>query len=148
LLKHRRIYHSQVAAWIEANAGERLEEHLALVAGHYADGGQPDLAADWFTRAGERAASQGLPQEARNLFGQALKYIRPDDLLRLWRALLGRDEALGTLGEVAERQAADTALLELAGQLGDDSRLAIAYFHIGTQAHNEGNNCLCFDVVI
>jgi class 3 adenylate cyclase len=44
LLKHRHIYHRRVATWIEANAGERLEEHLALVAGHYADGGQPELA--------------------------------------------------------------------------------------------------------
>jgi class 3 adenylate cyclase/tetratricopeptide (TPR) repeat protein len=139
LLKQRRTYHSQVAAWIEANAGERLEEHLALVAGHYADGGQPELAADWFTRAGERAASQGLPQEGRNLFGQALKQIRSDDLPRRWRALLGRDEALGTLGEVADRQADDAALLNLAQQLGDDSRLAVAYFHIGSQAHSEGN---------
>jgi class 3 adenylate cyclase/tetratricopeptide (TPR) repeat protein len=140
LLKQRRSYHGQVAAWIEANAGERLEEHLALVAGHYADSGQTDRAADWFTRAGERAASQGLPQEARNLFGQALKHIRPDDLPRRWVALLGRDEALGALGEVAGRQADDSALLALAKQLGDDRSLAEAYFRIGTQEYNQGNN--------
>jgi tetratricopeptide (TPR) repeat protein len=139
-LKHRRIYHSQVAVWIEANAGERLEEHLALVAGHYADGGQPDLAADWYIRAGERAVSQCSMQEARYLFEQALKLIRLDDLPRRWRALLGHDEALGTLGELADRQADDSSLLNMARQLGDDSRLAVAYHRIGSQALSEGNN--------
>jgi tetratricopeptide (TPR) repeat protein len=129
-----------VAEWIEANAGERLEEHLALVAGHYADGGHLDLAADWYTRAGERALSQCSMQEARNLFEQALKLIRPDDLPHRWRALLGHDEALGTLGELEERHADDSSLLALAQQLGDDSRLAVAYYRIGSQASIEGNN--------
>ncbi len=140
LLKQRRAYHSQVAAWIEANAGQRLEEHLALVAGHYAEGGQPDQAADWFTRAGERAASQGSLQAARNLFEGALKHIQPDDLPRRWRALLGHDGALGALGELETRQTDDATLLSLAQQLGDDSRLALAYFRIGSQAHYEGND--------
>ena len=139
LLKHRRIYHNQVAAWIEANAGERLEEHLALVASHYADGGQPDLAADWYTRAGERAIGQSSMQEARHLFEQALKLIRLDDLPRRWRALLGHDEALGALGELADRQADDASLLDLARQLGDDSRLAVAFFRHGCQSNLEGN---------
>ncbi len=140
LLKHRRIYHRQVAAWIEANAGERLEEHLAQVAGHYAGGGQPELAADWYIRAGERAASQCSMRESRYLFEQALKLIRQDDLPRRWRALVGHDEALGTLGELVDRHADDTSLLNLAIKLGDDSRLAKAYYRQGSQANAEGNN--------
>jgi tetratricopeptide (TPR) repeat protein len=139
-LKHRYIYHSQVAAWIETNAGERLEEHLALVAGHYAEGGQPELAADWYIRAGERAASQCSMHEGRRLFEQALKLIHKDDLTRRWRALLGHDEALGTLGELTDRHSDDSALINLARQLGDDSRLAVAYYHQGSQADIEGNN--------
>ena len=139
LLKHRRIYHNQVAAWIEANAGERLEEHLALVAGHYANGGQPDLAADWYMRAGERAISQSSMQEARNLFEQALKLIREDDYLRRWNALLGHDQSVGTLGLLAERQADDASLINLARQLRQDDRLAVAYFRHGCQANLEGN---------
>jgi len=138
LLKHRRIYHSQVAAWIEANAGERLEEHLALIAGHYADGGQLDLAADWYIRAGERAISQCSMQEARHLFEQGSKLIHRDDLPRRWRALLGHDEALGALGEMVARQADDSALLNLSRQLGDDSRLAVACYRHGSQAYSEG----------
>ena len=69
-----------------------------------------------------------------------MKHIQPDDLPRRWRALLGHDEALGGLGELADRQTDDATLLSLAQQLGDDSRLAVAYFHIGSQAHYEGND--------
>ncbi|MGB8214717.1 MAG: adenylate/guanylate cyclase domain-containing protein [Anaerolineales bacterium] len=140
LLKDRSTYHCQVAEWIESNAGERLEEHLALVAGHYANGAQLDRAADCYTRAGERAISQSSMQEARHLFGQALSLIHADDRLPRWRALLGHDEAVGTLGELEERKADDAALLSLALQLGEDGRLAEAYYRIGTQANLEGNN--------
>lgn len=140
LLKHRRVYHSQVAAWIEANAGERLDEHLALIALHYLDGGQPDQAADWTLRAGERAAKQYSMHEARTLFEQALNLIHPDDLERRWRATLGHSEAMGVLGELEERHKDDQILLDLATHLADDSRLAEAHLMIGSQANREGNN--------
>jgi len=140
LLKHRRLYHNQVARWIEVYADERLEEHLALVAAHYADSGQSDLAAEWYTRAGERAISLYSMQEAHTWFGHALKHIDLNDLQRHWRALIGHDEAAGALGLVAERHADDSALLNLACLLEDDSRLAVAYYRIGCQAYAEGNN--------
>jgi predicted ATPase/class 3 adenylate cyclase len=140
LLKHRRAYHAQVATWIEVNSGERLEEHLALIASHYADGGQPDLAADWTLRAGERAASQCSMKEAKDLFEKALNMIRPDDIERRWRGTLGHSEALGVLGYIEERHVDDNALLDLAHQLNDQSRNAEAYYMIGNQAYREGNN--------
>jgi predicted ATPase/class 3 adenylate cyclase len=140
LLKHRQIYHSQVAAWIEVNAGDRLEEHLTLIASHYADGGQPDLAGDWALRAGERAASQYSMKEAKDLFEKALSMIRRDDIERRWRGTLGHSEALGVLGYIEERHVDDNALLDLAHQLNDQSRIAEAYYMIGNQAYREGNN--------
>ena len=33
LLKQRRVYHRQVAEWMETTASERLEEYLGLIAG-------------------------------------------------------------------------------------------------------------------
>jgi predicted ATPase len=140
LLKHRQIYHSQVAAWIEANAGERLEEHLALIASHYADAGQPDLAADWSLRAAERAAKQYSMQEAKALFEQSLNLIQADDLERRWRATLGHSEALGVLGDMENRHIDDQILLELALQMGNECRIAEAQYMIGSQAYLEGNN--------
>ena len=140
LLKHRRIYHSQVAAWIEANSGERLEEHLALIASHYAAGGQTDLAAEWTLRAGERAVNQYSMQEARTLFEQSLNLIHPDDLDRLWRATIGHSEAMGILGELDARHADDQSLLALAQQMEDDCKIAEAHYMIGSQAYREGNH--------
>ena len=140
LLKHRRMYHSQVAGWIEVNAGERLEEHSALIASHYADGGQPDLAADWSLRAGERAAKQYSVQEAKALFEQSLNQIQTDDFERQWRATIGHSEVLGVLGDVEGRHADDQTLLKLAQQMRDDCRIAEAHYMIGSQAYREGNN--------
>jgi class 3 adenylate cyclase/tetratricopeptide (TPR) repeat protein len=55
LLKHRRIYHAQAAAWIEENAGERIEEHLSLIAGHYETAGELEKSAVYYERAGAAA---------------------------------------------------------------------------------------------
>ncbi|MHA1290403.1 MAG: ATP-binding protein, partial [Candidatus Thorarchaeota archaeon] len=140
LLKHRRTYHRKVAVWIEENAGDRLEEHLALIASHYFEGGQPELAADWFIQAGERALSQCSMQEAKIFFERALKLIGEEDSMRIWRATLGHDEAVGTLGELEVRHADDIALLNLAQHLKNDAWLAEAYFRIGSQAKSEGNH--------
>jgi len=140
LLKHRQKYHHQVAKWVEENAADRLNEHLALIASHYFAGGQPELAADWFIRAGERSLSQCSMPEAKDLFEQALRLIPPEDIRRLWRATLGHDEAVGTLGELDARHADDWTLLNLAQQIEGDSLLAEAYFRIGSQAYTEGNN--------
>jgi class 3 adenylate cyclase/tetratricopeptide (TPR) repeat protein len=142
LLKHRQIYHSQVAAWIEVNAGDRLEEHFALIASHYADGGQPNLAGNWALHAGERAASQYSMNEAKDLFEKALSMIRPDNLESRWRGTLGHSEALGVLGHNEDRHIDDKALLDLAHQMGDESRIAEAHYMIGSQAYREGNNAV------
>ncbi|MFM8320712.1 MAG: ATP-binding protein [Chloroflexota bacterium] len=139
LLKQRRAYHSQVAQWIEAQAGERLEEHQAQIAAHFAEGGQPLPAADAYTRAGERALQLGLLGEARRLFDQALALVTPDDLPRRWRALFGRSEVLSWLSDIPARHADDQALLALAQQTGDPHWLAWAHFRIGCQAQVEGH---------
>ncbi|MDF1520163.1 MAG: adenylate/guanylate cyclase domain-containing protein [Brevefilum sp.] len=140
LIKNRCRFHKQVAKWIEENSGDRLEEHLALIANHYLEAGQKDLAADWFIKAGERALKVCSVQEATLLFEKALNLISDQDLIRLWQATLGHDEAVGTLGELDARHADDVSLLNIAKLLEDDGRLAEAYYRIGSQAYREGNN--------
>ena len=140
LLKHRCAYHKQIAMWIEEKAGDRLEEHLSLVANHYLRAGELDLAADWFTKAGERALNHSSLHEAKILFEKALDLVSDKDLDRLWRATLGHDEAVGLLGEVDARHSDDKTLLSLAKRFEDESLLAEAYYRIGCQAYREGNN--------
>ncbi len=140
LLKHRQNFHYRVASWIEENAGDRLEEHLQLIATHYLEGGQPKLAVKWLIQAGERALIQCSIQEAKALFEQALKLVDEGDLVQVWRATLGHDEAVGTLGEVENRHADDITLLNLAKKAGKENWLTEAYFRIGSQAKSEGDN--------
>ena len=131
LLQVRRTCHAQVARWLEARVGERLGEYLALIAEHYRMAGQADVAATWYMRAGERAASLGANGEARRLFETALQLLPFDDLEQRWHALVAHDEVLGVLGDTDARLADDAALLALAEQMGDDNRLAVAYYHCG-----------------
>jgi tetratricopeptide (TPR) repeat protein len=140
LLKHRRNHHKRVSKWIGENAGDRLEEHLAMIAYHTMVGGEADLAADWYIRAGKRALSQCSLQEARRLFEKALALLSDQDVNRIWRATLGHDEAVGMLGEVQARHADDMTLLELAKKLEDEKKLTEAYYRVGSQANSEGNH--------
>src|SRR4030067_634032 len=39
LKRDRRVYHAQVAAWLEKQGSERVDEHAGLIAGHYAQAG-------------------------------------------------------------------------------------------------------------
>ncbi len=131
LLHMRRSCHTQVARWLEAHAGERLGEYLALIALHYRLAGEGAAAAGWYIRAGERAAALGATGEARGFFETALELLPPSDLEQRWHALAAHDEALGILGESNARRVDDDALLELAQQMGDDNRVAEAHYRRG-----------------
>ena len=141
LKEKRRSIHAGVAQWLAkaAEASGREGEYAALIARHYFLAREKAAAADWSTLAGERAVAQGAFPEALQFFNQALDMLQPDDLERRWRALLGRDEVLGVLGEGAGRQADDAALLDLARQMGDDSRLAEAYTRQGYYVAHTGD---------
>ena len=140
LLKHRKSYHRQIADWIVKNAGDRLQEHLALIAFHYLEGGQQEFATDWYIKAGQRALDQFSMREAKSFFEKALDLIHKEDLDRLWQATLGHDEAAGVLGELNARHADDNTLLDLAEKLEDDKLMTEAYYRVGSQAISEGNH--------
>jgi ABC-type oligopeptide transport system substrate-binding subunit/class 3 adenylate cyclase len=72
LLKQRREYHGQVAAWLEAAAGERLEEYLGLIAGHYELAGDQTRALEYLQRAGDRARLAYAHQESVEYYRRAL----------------------------------------------------------------------------
>ncbi len=140
-LRSRPPYHAAVAGWLEASAREadREDEFAARIGQHYQDGALPHRAAEWFVRAGERSTSQGAYAEARRYFDRALLALDPSDVEMRWRALLGRNEAHGVLGEVERRRADDDALVKLAQQTGEDAKLAEAYHRHGWMASVHGD---------
>ena len=75
LLQTRRLYHTRVARWLEAHAGERLGEYLSLIAGHYELAGEMAQAADYLTRAGMAARAISANHDAINTFEHALSLL-------------------------------------------------------------------------
>jgi predicted ATPase/class 3 adenylate cyclase len=72
LLKLRRVYHAQVARWLETNAGERINEYLSQIAGHYELAGETQSAAYYWTRSGEILTEISAFEGAINAFERAL----------------------------------------------------------------------------
>jgi predicted ATPase len=149
ILKSRRqSYHAGAAEWLAAAAHKsgRGDEYAAQIARHYALAGEPSSAARWYIRAGERAIEQAGYAEAHHFFDQALARLAPGDVEQRWQALLGRSEALGVLGETETRKADDAALVSLAQAMGDDLRLAEAYYRQGYFIGSLGDERLAVEI--
>ena len=71
LRRVRRLYHTRVANWLEANAGDRLNEYLGLIASHYERAGDAFQTAVWSRRAGEAALNANAYLEALAHFERA-----------------------------------------------------------------------------
>jgi DNA-binding SARP family transcriptional activator len=110
----RRLLHRRVAAALETIHHDRLDEFAGLIAQHYGEGGQPELASRYAWRAGQRAAGLAAWAEAISFYEQALqgptRELRSTILAALGAAHLqaGRyDQAAETLREaqqLAEQQ--------------------------------------------
>jgi predicted ATPase/class 3 adenylate cyclase len=79
LLKLRRVYHRQVAAWLEANSGGRVGEFAGLIADHCERAGEAASAAQWWRRAGEAAEQTSAYREAVAAFERALALLSAED---------------------------------------------------------------------
>jgi class 3 adenylate cyclase len=71
--RRRRALHGAVAAAFESVFAACLDDHLEVIAHHYARSDNPVKALDYLDRAGERAAALNATHSARELWGQALK---------------------------------------------------------------------------
>jgi class 3 adenylate cyclase/tetratricopeptide (TPR) repeat protein len=130
LKRERPALHKSAGLWLEAQArvAGRLDEFAALLAIHAERAGEPVHATDWYLRAAEHAKARGAPAEARRLFERAAELAPAEDRERHWRARLGRHEVLGIVGEPEMQRAEEATLLALAKEMGDDERLAEAYY--------------------
>ncbi len=79
LLKLRQRYHAQVAAWLEANAGERLGEVLSLIATHYELAGDKANAAAYLRRSGAESYRVGAYRDASAALERALALLPEGD---------------------------------------------------------------------
>ncbi len=73
LLKQRRMLHAQIAAAIEENKNDVLEEHYETLAYHYKNGDRPEKAFEFLVRAGEKAMELSSVEVAKKYFAEALE---------------------------------------------------------------------------
>jgi tetratricopeptide (TPR) repeat protein len=104
LLRERAGYHWQVARWWEAQSGERVSEHAALIGQHYEWAGRFPDAARLYKIAATRAVEQVKPGIAIDYFSRALELLR--DLPQYLDIRLSLQTRLGRLlhqeGRMAE----------------------------------------------
>jgi tetratricopeptide (TPR) repeat protein len=136
LLKLRRVYHRQVAQWLEKTAGERIGEHLSLIARHYELAGEMARAGAFWRRSGDELLRVSAFREAVRNFERALASFPGESLDRVQGNLSDADLAEratllvklgGSYNWVGDSLAAAGHLeqgLELAHQL-DDPQLEI-----------------------
>jgi class 3 adenylate cyclase/tetratricopeptide (TPR) repeat protein len=128
LLNLRRVYHGQVARWLEVAAGERIGEYLGLIGGHYELAGETEKAVGYFLRAGNQARLAYANQEARAFFTQALALTA--DPTQRFQLLLEREKTCNLLGDRAQQEADLRELLELAETSQDDAKRARVHYRI------------------
>ncbi|MFN2240760.1 MAG: ABC transporter substrate-binding protein, partial [Anaerolineae bacterium] len=81
LLDVRRVYHGQVARWLEVAAGKRIGEYLGLIAGHYELAGEGEKAVEYLLRAGDQARLAYACQEASGYYHRALPLLKVEGRL-------------------------------------------------------------------
>lgn len=136
----RQALHRLALEALEYLYAEDLNPHFGELGYHAEQAGEPGQAAAWYMRAAERAKARGVMEEARTYYDRAIATIPPGHTLRRWRALLGRIEVLGILGETETRTADAAVLLELAKTSADKSFLAEAHYMQASLAHSFGDD--------
>jgi class 3 adenylate cyclase/tetratricopeptide (TPR) repeat protein len=133
LKRQRRSLHRAAAGWLEMLAGKagRLEAHAGTIGEHCLEAGDLEGAAGWFQRAGVDAQERGALLEARQYYERALELLPESDLETRWQASLLLDEVIGLLSDTPARLAEDERLVALAGQIGREDTLAVAYARQG-----------------
>jgi class 3 adenylate cyclase/tetratricopeptide (TPR) repeat protein len=139
LLKLRRVYHKQVAQWLETNAAERIDEYAGLIAEHYERAGEPALAARWLQRVAEAAGLNGAAREAVAAAERGLALLSGEDNARRARFLLIMARAHSILGDLTAASQKLNMALAAAREAGDGRLAAEATSDMAFLAYWEGD---------
>jgi tetratricopeptide (TPR) repeat protein len=146
LKRLRRSYHAQAAAWLEQQRGERLGEHIAMIAEHYERAEDAGKALEYLNRAGENAMLRSAYREAIGFFDRALTLASGDfaaTLLnaRQWQTLLQNQigKCYLNLGEVDMARQWNEKSLTNAREIGNSESIARALQNLGTIAYGIGD---------
>jgi tetratricopeptide (TPR) repeat protein len=139
LLRLRRVYHKQVAQWLEANAGQRTEEYAGLIAEHYERGGEPAMAAQWWRRVAEAAGHSGAAREGVTAAERGLALLPEQDKGGRAGFLVAIAQGYGRLGNYGLARERLKSALALAREIGDAKTAARATSDLAFLAYWEGD---------
>jgi predicted ATPase/class 3 adenylate cyclase len=134
LLKERRVCHAQVAQWLESAAGERINEHLSLIARHYELAGETEKAVDFLMRSGQESLQVSAFGDAVRTFERVLALLPP----------VGQDKGQEAPTNLSNVDLAERAMLLV--NLGNsynrvgDHLLAIQYLEQGLSLARQSND--------
>lgn len=144
-LARRRLLHRRVAAVLQLRArGPQGEAFMSLIAAHFHLGGQDDMAADYFYRAGRHARNLFANREALEHFRTALALGHPDasgihEAIGDLHTLLGEYQMALQAYESAAAQAPETDIGRLEHKLGH------VYERRGNRELAESHYCAALD---
>ena len=126
LRRNRQQHHLQVAQLLESSFQDVVESHPELVAHHYSEANQPELAVDYFQKAGEQSSASSANLEAVAHLSSGLEIVQSlpegaDRDQREMSLLLKMGPALiATKGyAAAEVESSFLKALKLCQQIGD-----------------------------
>jgi ABC-type oligopeptide transport system substrate-binding subunit/class 3 adenylate cyclase len=97
LRRLRRVYHGLVADWLVEEAGDRVLEHIGLIADHLEAAGRTEEAIEHLLQAGDRARLVYAHEEAIAYYERALEWLKQEeDYQRAARTLMKQGLAYHT----------------------------------------------------
>jgi tetratricopeptide (TPR) repeat protein len=149
LLKLRRKYHAQVAAWLETQAADRQAEYLGVIAGHYELAGEGYKAAQYLHRWGAENMAISAYASAEDAFERGLGVLpltssdsreAPDASLTSLRLalLIGLGQAKARMGDLAPATEQLKLAVGLARERAMSHAEAEALVYLGIIAREQG----------
>lgn len=139
LLRTRKVYHGQVARWLEAHVGERRTEYLNPIARHFELAGEPGRAAHYLLESGRELHRVSAFRDAVSARERALALLPPEGTQSRMGALADLGNSCRFLGEYAKSKACFQESLAAAEQLGDDAAQVAAHTGLGRAAQEVGD---------
>jgi len=135
----RQRAHAEAARWLEAKAGDRVEEVVEILAEHLRLAGDPAKAAVYLHRAGNKARRLYVNADAIRLFDQALEAASAAGLGNEPRAVihLDRGEVRQLRGDYEAAMADFSQGLAMARHMGDRQLEAVLENRVGLVFHRQ-----------
>lgn len=138
-----RVLHRRMAEVLETLYPERIEENLGLLAHHWEQAGDTELAITYLRRAGEQAAAQFANAEAVVYFSRTLDLLPAERLEDRYRLLLAREEIHNLQGARDAQQQDLQDLQEVVKALDDQSAQVIVALRRARYVEQIGAWSLC-----